>query len=212
MTLFGDICNEVQTAVVKTLSEDVEENWQLIVSQPFTLSNVLVKMDAESLIALGKCLLQDYSEANFKIASNRYVLDCQKLADSLLYNVIQKINKLTKRKRKHDEEGISKSFSANTFKAITDDMFFETNENTNSNFDMFIRKFNENLVDQFDNEAKVNKEKLQQLLNILEKLPIVYSSEQIQVVCLFYLIALLVDFKKSMNDSTRNRCEDLITG
>lgn len=214
MALFDDMYNEVLNSVVKTLGEDVEENWELLVSETFILNSILLKMETQTLIVLGKCLLQDFVEDNPKVANNRCVLDCQILTNSLLYNVIQKLNKLAKRKRKHDQEGVCKSFTANIFKAITDSMFFDATESTDSSLDLFIREFNENLLDESHNnlETKINEEKLQQLLNVLKKLPIVYSSEKVQIVCLFFLIAIFIDFAKSMNESTRNCCESLIAG
>lgn len=208
MHIFEETCSEdIKNSIIKRINIEIEESWQELLAEPFLVSNVLPKLDVQLLVMLGHYFLKDTLEkGDFTSLKKNYLVNSQTLTNTLLYNTLLKIHKLFKQKRKHQENFVEKLFNSKLFSNIDEEMFFKVNADITRIVTSFINGIQEHPT----SNININVEELLQYLMVLKNLPILYSSQEIQILCVLYLISILFDCHSIV--SVISGCETIITG
>lgn len=215
--LFEKTCgSDSMDAVVREASQRINECWELFISEPFTLNTIVIKMDNRSLINLAEYFLKDFLNKptrDWNTIKNSFLLDCQRFVLALVHVTLEKIKKSF---RVTKVSGIKKkSCIARLFKHSSEDTFFGSSED--------VKNLKKELMQIIDSREKldnceldgipVNAEKLQNFLEVLQNLPVIYCAREVQVAVLIFLIALHFDIIcYQIEPCIQHRCEALILG
>ncbi|CAG9772758.1 unnamed protein product [Ceutorhynchus assimilis] len=197
--------DEITINIVKTLQTHLDDTWRDLLSDKFTVNFLVPKMDKTSLTFLAEHLIEEDALIN-----TNHILDSSTLTKATVYVLLTKINKLCKGKRKHNgEQNIS--LSSKLFASYPEEIFFDSEDSLKiTNLEDITNLYNG--CDVQNSSTIINKEdKLQNYMNILKKVPFIYSNVNIQKLVLLYFMSLNVDIQNCSED-TRTLLEDLIIG
>lgn len=150
-------------------------------------------MDNSVITCIGQSLLK-HLEKTEKIQLFSHVTNSSLILNGVNAAVMRKINKLmAKQKRKHSEEYVPKCLSCKIFaKLPTEFVFCEVNFQ-----DIILELKNlstmKNGLKENNFEWKLNEDKICKLLDIAKSFPIVFSTVNMQKICLIYFICLHKD-------------------
>lgn len=214
MFLFeGNVNDDIVNNVLESLIINLEENWKNIITDKSTLNlHLFNKMSTSTVLFFAQELIKDASLPI--IASHGFVIDCRKILNGIHFVILTKLNKmlLGKLKRRKRDENTKKYKSTILYEHIDKDNFL--NDKIDSEF---INEFKDLLVLKHqhtkDNNNIIINVDIKKYLNIMKRFPVIFSSQQIQLLILIYLFALHNDISNSNCDELMKcDCESLIIG
>ncbi|XP_030755377.1 uncharacterized protein LOC115881831 [Sitophilus oryzae] len=205
MLLFEkDINEDIVLNIVKRIQNNLEDTWKDLLLDKFAVNVILPKMDVNALVFVAEHLIEDKA-----LLELHHIQESITIANSVAYVIMTKISKLTKTKRKHDQES-NKSLSAKLFSAISKDIFLKNNTESKLEVIQEIKEVLENgNTIEFDIAKKETK--ILSYLKILQLIPIIYSNVNNQKLVFLYLYALHNDLL-SGTEELNTLCENIMIG
>lgn len=208
MLLFEkDFNKEFFNSVLKEISLNLHENCELLISEPFTIHEMLPKLSDDHITTIAEILLQNViEENNLKVID--YISDNKILGQALLHLCLMKINKQLKQKKKNDEIDDSNLVSSKIISFINKD-------DCESGLKHMLTVFNEEFEKQSSYSCiKYKEEKVMAYLNVIKKLPVLYMSNVTKTVLFMYLSSVILDLKlhNSTSEKLLNDIESILIG
>lgn len=193
---------EIEIFIARNISSARESTWKSIISDEFIITHVISKMEASNIVTLCRTLLRDaIKHKNFNTLLSNKLFDDKLLVNAVLYICLSKILETVDLE---SQESIVSLISADVF--VTETVHDEQVEKL---WEVLKRKINicsKKRIHYADDGT------LSTYLDILQKIPITYTSRNAQAVSLLCLLHVLISVRSSLSLVIRNQVEQLITG
>lgn len=202
MLLFEKTLNKDDfNSVLNEMSLNLHENYELLISEPFGIYEMLPKLSEDHATTVAEVLLQNITKTNNLCALN-CIVDNKILVQALLHLCLTKIDKYLKQKKKNEEidDGI----------LVSTKIVSCVNRNHCKNeLKHMLSIFNEEFTKQSSFKCiKYKEEKLMIYLDVIKKLPVPCMPDITKTVLFVYLASVLFDL--NMHNSTTEKLQENI--